>query len=264
MPNFMLASSEADTVSARGGFAHVYEAQRDLVFRFQGDYTRQTSVFNGGVNQFEVAPLPNPAGNNPVANPASYNQITGSASVQKTFNRAFVALGTSTTYVSYDNATVQPGSPTTTFPDGIVTSLTGRAGAWVGPWLYVFAEPSADWRRFNNASLDSHGYRVIGGVGSDQIGLFRGEIFGGYQAQHFEQGGRGTNSGEVFGARLYYYPTQYWTLSATVDQTLGVSTTVTTLSPAGNAYEDDDGASVLKLFAIEILDGQHALWVYES
>ena len=221
---FYSGESQADMVSARGGFAHVYEAQRDLVFRFQGDYTRQTSVFNGGVNQFDVAPLQNPAGNNPVANPASYNQLTGSASVQKSFNRSFVALGTSTTYVAYDNATVRPGSPTTTFPDGVVTSVTGRAGTWVGPWFYVFAEPSADWRRYDNASLDSRGYRVIGGVGSDQIGLFRGEIFGGYQAQHFEQSGLGTNSGEIFGARLYYYPTQYWTLSASVDQTLGVST----------------------------------------
>ena len=225
------AAQTSDTVSARGGFAHVYEAQRDLVFRFQGDYTRQTNVFNGGVNQFDVAPLQNPAGNNPVANSAPYNQITGSASVQKSFNGWFVGLGGSTTYVAYDNAAPQPGALATTFPDGVVTTVNGRAGYWVGPWFYAFVEPSVDRRRFNNASLDSSGYRVTGGFGSTQIGLFRGEIFAGYQAEHFEQPGLGTNGGEIFGGRLYYYPTPYLTLSASVDETLGVSTTA--LSPLG-------------------------------
>jgi hypothetical protein len=175
--------------------------------------------------------LQSPAGNNPVANPAPYNQITGSASVQKNFNGSFVALGGSTTYVAYDNVAPRPGTFATTFPDGVLTSVTGRAGYWVSPWFYAFAEPSLDWRRFNNASLDSSGYRVIGGLGSDQIGLFRGEIFAGYQAQRFERPGLGTNGGEIFGGRLYYYPTRYWTLNASVDETLGVSTTA--LSPLG-------------------------------
>ena len=75
--------------------------------------------------------------------------------------------------------------------------------------------------------------------------LFRGEVYGGYWAQNQEQQqpnviGLGvptgiptdTNSG-VFGGRLSYYPTRYWTITAQVDQTLGMSTTLSPSIPQG-------------------------------
>src|SRR5258706_15761620 len=41
-----------------------------------------------------------------------------------------------------------------------------------------------------------------------------------------------TNSA-IYGGRLSYYPTRYWTFVAQVDQTLGISTTISPTLPAG-------------------------------
>src|SRR5262249_49514280 len=126
----------------------------------------------------------------------------------------------------------------------------------VTPQLYVFAEPSAIFQRFNNSAFDTNGYRAVGGVGSaDPQSLFRGEIFGGYQAQHQLNSldtvvdangvpliinGVGAPAGipsdihsTIYGGRLAYYPTRYWTFVAQVDQTLGISTTLSPTLPAG-------------------------------
>jgi len=88
--------------------------------------------------------------------------------------------------------------------------------------------------------FDTNGYRVIGGVGSnDPKSLFRGEVYGGYWAQNQQQlnvNGFGiptdANSG-VFGGRLSYFPTRYWSITAQVDQTLSMSTTLAPGIPAG-------------------------------
>src|SRR4029077_8227800 len=50
--------------------------------------------------------------------------------------------------------------------------------------LYVFAESSGIFQRFNNSLFDTNGYRVIGGFGNhDAQSLIRGEVYAGYQAQ---------------------------------------------------------------------------------
>ena len=78
----------------------------------------------------------------------------------------------------------------------------------------------------------------------DPKSLFRGEIYGGYQAQ-FQENPNGvsippglgipstTTTSPVFGGRISYYPTPYWTLIAQVDETLGVSTFLSPTIPAG-------------------------------
>jgi hypothetical protein len=134
--------------------------------------------------------------------------------------------------------------------------VTGRIGYNVTPQLYVFGESSGIFQWFNNSTFDTTGYRVIGGIGSnDPQSLFRGEVFGGYQAQNERNGpgvlvdangvpivinGSVINSGipsdthsSIFGGRLAYYPTRYWTIVAQVDETLGISTALSTNIPAG-------------------------------
>ena len=105
----------------------------------------------------------------------------------------------------------------------------------------MFGEGDGIFQRFENSVFDTNGYRVIGGLGEDDPeSLFRAEIYGGYQAQQQSTNdnvsgtrehtarlpnGFPTNVGSgVFGARLTYFPTQYWTWIASVDQTLGVQT----------------------------------------
>jgi hypothetical protein len=46
---FYSDNTGANAVDAKAGIKHVYEAQRDLIFRFSGDYLRQADPFNAGV-----------------------------------------------------------------------------------------------------------------------------------------------------------------------------------------------------------------------
>ena len=102
-----------------------------------------------------------------------------------------------------------------------IFGLREGSGYNVTPAFYVFAKGDGIFQPFNNSLFDTNGYRVIGGIGSkDDKSLFRGEVYGGYQAQNQQQQqpnvtGLGVptgiptdaNSG-VFGGRLTYYPTQ--------------------------------------------------------
>src|SRR5262249_26537767 len=71
--------------------------------------------------------------------------------------------------------------------------------------------------------FNSSGYRTVGGIGTDQIGLFRGEVYGGYQSERHDFAPLGTVNGTVVGGKLYYYPLRELTISAAVDESLGVS-----------------------------------------
>ena len=78
----------ADTVAATAGFTHAYEAMRDLIFNFFGNYTRQTDIFNSALqfNNGAIGPpatpnvnipiIINPFGTTPGVNPIAYNQFT--------------------------------------------------------------------------------------------------------------------------------------------------------------------------------------------
>jgi hypothetical protein len=212
-------SANTDTLAARGGFIHTYEALKDLVFRFQGDYTRQTDLFSTfGVDHSVTSLNPTGIGLAPVANPQTYNQFSGLASVQKTFDQAFVSLAGSVVDITYDHLNANQTSP-----DGVVYTGTGKGGFWFTPFLYAYTEATFDNRQYAAGTFDSHGYRVLGGVGSDQIGLFRGELYGGYQAEQYDLAALGTVGSAVFGGKLYYYPTRYLTVRGSLDETLGVS-----------------------------------------
>ena len=259
-------------LSASTGLTHRYEAMRDLIFNFYVNYTRQTDIFTNALNfnngaigpnisgtpETNIPIILNPFGTTPSVNPSAYNQYTGGASVLKNFeNGGFATLAGTAFHIAYDHTGNLPlGNPFSTSLDGTSYWATGRIGYNVTPQFYAFAESSGIFQRFNNSTFDTNGYRVIGGVGSaDPESLFRGEIFGGYQAQH-QVNGLGVlvdangvpivvNSlnilsgipsdthSPIYGGRLSYYPTRYWTLVAQVDQTLGVSTTLSPTLPAG-------------------------------
>src|SRR5262245_24484413 len=262
---------DANTISATTGLTHRYEAMRDLIFNFYVNYTRQTDIFTNALNfnngaigpnisgspETNIPIVLNPFGTTPTVNPSSYNQYTGGTSVLKTFDNAFVSLAGTVYHIQFDQTTNLPlGNPFSTSLDGTSYWVVGRAGYNVTPQFYVFAESAGIFQRFNNSTFDTNGYRVSGGVGSaDPQSLFRGEVFGGYQAQEQVRGsgilvdangvplivnGLGIPSGipsnthsGIFGGRLAYYPTRYWTLVAQVDETLGVSTTLSPTLPAG-------------------------------
>jgi Putative beta-barrel porin 2 len=247
-----------NTLSVTAGFSQYYEAMQDLFFNFYGNYTRQRDIFNSAVmfNNGAIGPIANPPstipivvnpfGTTPGVNPIPFNQFALGGSVTKTFGQAFATLGASGFYILYDHSVDNIPVPFQTSLDGGNIWVTGRLGYHIFPWLYVFGEGDGIFQRFNNSLFDTNGYRVIGGLGTDDPNsLIRGEIYGGYWAQTEENAtglviplGLGavpsTNTASgVFGGRLAYYPTPYWAFIASVDEALGVATFISPTVPAG-------------------------------
>ena len=248
----------ADTVAASVGFNHSYAPLPDLTFGVFANYTRQTDLFNSALmfNNNAIGPLGNPPGTIPLiinpfgttpnVNPIAYNQFTGGGSVTKDFGQFFTTLSATAYYIAYDHQDNIP-DPFHTSHDGGALWLTGRVG-YKFPSFYVFAEGSGIWQGFNNSLFNTDGYRVVGGIGSAIPGsLWQAEVWGGYQVQNqshqddiFHLNNQNIVSGistdansGVFGGSLSYYPTPYWTLIASVNETLGVSTFPNLVTPAG-------------------------------
>ncbi len=212
-------ASAYDTISARTGLIQQYNPTADWALSAQGDFTRQRDLFSTfGVDNSVTTLNTTSVGLAPTVNPITYNQYSATASVQKTFGEMFFNLRGSAVDIIYDNA--GPGAPS---PDGVTFSGIGRAGLWFTPALYLYTEATLDRRHYSTAEFNSSGYRAVGGIGSDQIGLFKGELFGGYQAEQFDFAPLGNVTSSVFGGSVYYYPLPELTIRASVNQSLGVS-----------------------------------------
>jgi hypothetical protein len=220
------------TIAARAGIIQRYQPLPDVTFTAQGDYTRQKDLFSTfGIDHSVTTLNPTGVGLSPSVNPQIYNQYTGLVSVQKLFDGAFVNISGSVVDIIYDS------TPTgTQSPNGVTYTGVGRGGFWFTPFFYAYAEGSADQRRYNTDTFNSNGYRTVGGIGTDQIGLFRGEVYGGYQEERFDSATLGTVNGTVAGGRLYYYPLRELTIRGSIDESIGVSQLqATPTSPIGTA-----------------------------
>ena len=243
---------DANTVAARAGFSHNYQPNEGVTFNVYGDYTRETDVFSNAAmfNNGAIGPpnTPNniipltysPFGSSPYVNPIAYNQFTAGASVTKNFNEKwFGGLGVTGTYIAYDKQDDIP-DPFHTSHDAGTLWVTGRIGYRFVPTAYVFAQVDGTFYRYDNSVFNTNGYRVIGGIGTaDRNSLWAGEIYGGYWSQDAEHsigvGILGDTNTPVFGGRIYYYPTRYWTFIASVDQALGNSSYLAVGVPQGVA-----------------------------
>ena len=252
----------SNTIAATAGLSESYQPFQDLLLSGFFNYTRETSLFNSALNFNNNAIGPpgappsgipiilNPFGTTPNVNPIAYNQFTGGASINKTFDQAFASLGATAFYILYDEQSNLIVPPFQTSNNALSVWVQGRVGYHFIPGYYVFAEGDGIFQRFQNSVFDTDGYRVSGGLGRDDPqSLIRGEIYGGYQAQHqsadnnifgtpsiplVTPNGINTNiSSGVFGARVNYYPTEYSTWILQVDQTLGVTTALAPGVPQG-------------------------------
>jgi hypothetical protein len=209
----------ANAIAARLGAIEDYEPAESWVLHGQGDFTRQRDIFSTlGITHDLSSLNPTGVGVVPTQQPFAYNQLSGTASVLKRLSTAFVSLGGSAVDIIYDGR-----SGATTPPSGVVLTATSRGGIWITPDFYTFVSGSADTRKWDAASLNSSGFRTLAGIGSDQIGLFRGEIYGGYQQENFDSAAIGTVGSSVYGGRLDYYPLPKLTLRAGADRTIGAS-----------------------------------------
>lgn len=257
-------------VSARTGLSHTYQPLPDLKFTLVADYTRSSgglfgSQSSGAGSQVNVASA---AG---LTNSGTYsNQATLGLSVEKQIaDRWYLRGSTGVQYVFYDSqptnswlTAIAGATPTNSAPSRTLSyTASVRSTYWVSPVLYTFVEPMLDLRRYPNSWSDTNGYRITGGLGSDLISLFRGEIYAGYQSQASAYGHFGATSSPAFGGRLSYYPTQYITITASVDQTLTAPSALPVLL-AGFPIAYTQGAPTRTLQTR--LRGEYALWEYWS
>jgi hypothetical protein len=197
-------------VDTTAGVVHRWEIERDFTYRIQAQGSR-------GIQASSIAaPV--------VSTPVNYSQFYGSTSIEKGFNRFFVGLGSSITATSYEDTRASSGSLINQhFRSGDVFTLNGRLGYHLSPIVYTFIEPTLNWRRYENSSLDSSGNQVVAGIGSDRIGLFNGELYGGVMTQTFASSAFSTYTGPVYGGRVSWYPTRFLTFGVSADQTLATS-----------------------------------------
>jgi len=247
------SATQYDVLDPQAGFVQKYSPLPDLTFRVQGDYTHQTLtstlinaipgaiaspgtivLSNGntvlpngliisptGVVVGQVTPTATAANSTIQINPS--NTLTGTASVEKILNRGFIGLSGSIAQTTYENTNVTP--------DYTVKSLTGNGAVWLSPLLYAYANGSfasnatsnsnttTTTTTNSNVSATSTAYRVVGGIGTRQIGLFRASAYYGHQGSNDQ----GTAGGEVYGGSLKYYPTPIWTIGIGVDETVNIS-----------------------------------------
>ena len=214
--DFYEATSKADTVTGRGGVVNLWEVQRDLSIRAQLDYYR--GVYYPGGNASSIA------GQNVYSDPEGYNQYFGSVGVHKDFGQMFADFGGSISRTDYSNPSAAQGVVLNlTSPDGTIYSVAGRLGYNISPSIYVFVDPRVNWWSYQDSAYDSTGYRVVGGVGTDRIGLFRGELYAGYQVQDFGSSSFGDVDMPVYGGAVSWFPTRMLTFKLTADQTIAVS-----------------------------------------
>jgi hypothetical protein len=207
--------SRVDLVNTTAGVVHIWEIQRDLIFRIQAQGLRNEG-YSGAANflnpnLFQTTPL-------------KYTQGYGSTSLQKEFGLFFTAIGGSITGTAYDNIQDNLGNTIDEqFQNGTVSTLNGRVGYHLSPIIYTYVEPILNWQRYSSSNLNSEGYRLVAGIGSDRIGLFSGEVYGGYATQRFEDPTVGSDTTPVFGGHLSWYPTRFLTFTFTADQSFGTS-----------------------------------------
>lgn len=199
--------------NTRAGLAHVWEIERDFIYRVQAE----------GKRGQEISALTSSSGAGIPDRPVNYSEFFASTSIEKGFGRFFTAVGTSITGTAFQDSTDAFGATVNeTYRNGNVYTLNGRAGYHISPIVYTFVEPSVNSRHFSSNSLNSNGYQIVGGLGSDLISLFNGEIYGGYFRQKFEQTSNDTKGG-LYGGHISWFPTRFVRMTATASQSFGTS-----------------------------------------
>jgi Putative beta-barrel porin 2 len=208
--------SRVDVVDTTAGLVHVWEIQRDLIFRVQaqGKLAQEYSGFAANLVPTNVF----------LTTPVKYTQGYGSTSIQKEFGSFFTAIGGSITATAYQDAQDSLGNTIDEqFRNGTVTTVNTRFGYHISPIIYTYIEPTLNQQRYASSLLNSEGYRVVAGLGSGRISLFNGEIYAGYAEQRFEDPLVGTVGIPVVGGKLSWYPTRFLTYTLTADRTFATS-----------------------------------------
>lgn len=241
--------NDINTLDGRAGFTERYEAMRDLIFTFNGNYAHQTlsTGLQNSIQTPAASPtttvlangntlLPNgtilsptgqvvgqattasgstvPLGVNP------FNQFTGTFTVDKIFDRAALSVSGSMNRTDFANQTVQPSFSSRT--------LVENASAWLGPLVYAYSsgtvtttlDDAISGPSGSSPSTLTTSYRVVGGLGTRLRELFVGTVYFGHQGS---EGGGATAEGNVYGGQLSYFPTPALTFTGMFDRTINIA-----------------------------------------
>lgn len=237
-----------DTFDRQATFTQQYSPLPDLTFTALGDYTHKTITSaltnsiptpitnpivqptrlpNGNFqlpNGTIISPTGQVVGNANGASAANgqtlvnpYDQYTGTATVTKIFNRAILTLSASAQDTAYQSVQ-NPGTPGS-YSAYFTKTFTESGATWLNPTIYAYSNGSLSMRT-TGTPVDPHSdaYRMEGGFGTRQIGLFKGAIYSGYQGSSAD--GSTPAGGILYGGRLSYYPSEAWTITAALDETI--------------------------------------------
>jgi len=221
-------------VSGGASIQHVWTPTQDLTVDVAAGFTRSYGLFGSLLAAgSDFVSATNTA--NVATYPQFSNQFSGSVSVEKKITEQwFLRGGFGAQDVEYEGVPAGVGGGRS----GTDSNAYLRTGFWVTPQVNAFVEGGVDLRRYGDNWYDSNAYRLIGGLGSDLIGLFRGEVFGGWQRQVSAEGTFGAVDAPAYGGRIYYYPTPYLTVGASLDQSFGAAATPAT--PKGTRSPSDE------------------------
>jgi hypothetical protein len=238
--------SNINSLSGEATWTQQYAPLRDLNFTLVGDYSHQT--LSSGL----TSAIPSPTGftgylvlpngnielpNGTIINPATgqvvgqaapsvnvgtttfvnpYDVFTATARAQKIFSDGIATVGASLARTDYENQGT---------PDFTSKTLTEDASFWLGPVFYAYSDGAYSFRATDPSAAipgsNSNAYRIIGGIGTRQFGLFRASAYFGHQGSATT--GSTSAGGNVYGGALSYYPTPVWTVSANVDETINLA-----------------------------------------
>ena len=232
-----------NTNDGEATFTQKYAPLRDLNFTFLADYQHHTitpgltSGIPSPIASTATAVLPNgntvlpngtvvtPTGEvvgqiGPstsiaalsVVNP--YDAYTATGQVQKIFGDGIVTLSASLLRQDYDEEASQG-------EDYTAKTFREDASFWLGPLVYAYSDGAFAINDNTNPTPNSDVYRVVGGLGTRQFGLFRASAYFGYQGS--QSVGSAPAGGNVFGGAVTYYPTPIWTLGANFDATINLA-----------------------------------------
>jgi hypothetical protein len=237
-----------NTFDREATFTQQYSPLPDLTFTGSGDYTHKTvatsltssipTTISTPVTTPTLLPdgnieLPNgtiisptgqvvgnikgPSGANGTSIVNPYDQYTGTATASKIFNHGIVTVGGS--WAQTDYQFLQSPGTTSAFSSFATQTYREDASFWLGPVFYAYSDGAFSMRT-NGEGLDpySQSYRVTGGIGTRQFGLFRGSVYLGYQGSNADSSG--SAGGTLYGAKLSYYPTLDWVIDAAIDETI--------------------------------------------
>lgn len=184
----------------------VYEVERGLTVSYRGDVARRqdqqgaysATGVGSGITSLNVEPI-------------TYLTYSSSLDVNKDFNSAFLTGGVGFVGYDYNNAQTTNGiTISQSYRNLFEYYGHARAGVRFLSNFYAFVEPGVTQYQFTGSSSNATGYSVVGGVGTDRLGLFGGEVFAGYQSVGYgtTTAGNRDESGATFGGRVSWTPTR--------------------------------------------------------